>query len=70
MPQTKFTTVSIPLPLAKKIRELIDDSGFTSMSDFVTFILREILAEGANEDISSLERERIRERLKALGYID
>ncbi len=41
----KFTTVSIPTPLFKKVEERIKGTGFTSVSSYVTYVLREIVAE-------------------------
>jgi Arc/MetJ-type ribon-helix-helix transcriptional regulator len=69
MGKNKFTTISIPAPLAEKIKELIEGTGFTSMSDFATFVFREIVSE-ENTKTSKKERESIRSKLKALGYID
>jgi len=70
----KFTTVSIPKPLYEKIKKRIKDTGFTSVSDYVTYVLREILASlderEKQEPFSKEEEEKIKERLRALGYID
>ena len=69
----KFTTVSIPVPLYEKIKRMIEGTGFTSVSDYVTFILREILAsieeELKDKAFSKENEERIKRRLKALGYL-
>ncbi len=42
---TKYTTVSIPAPLADNIKKQIIGTGFTSVSDYVTFVLREVLSQ-------------------------
>ncbi len=72
--EKKYTTVSIPKPLYDKIKELIKDTGFTSVSDYVTYVLREIVAsieeEEKEEVFSKEEEEKIKARLRALGYID
>lgn len=70
----KYTTVSIPVTLYNRIKELIEGTGFTSVSQFVTYVLREIVAEMErekleSEGISEEEKQRIIERLKRLGYI-
>jgi len=69
----KFTTISIPVPLYEKIKRMIEGTGFTSVSDYVTFILREILAsieeELKDKAFSKEDEERIKRRLKALGYL-
>jgi Arc/MetJ-type ribon-helix-helix transcriptional regulator len=72
MDEKKFTTVSIPTPLFKKIEERIKGTGFTSVSGYVTYVLREIVAEEeAEEDepFSEEDEERVKERLRALGYL-
>jgi Arc/MetJ-type ribon-helix-helix transcriptional regulator len=68
----KFTTVSIPTPLFKKIEARIQGTGFTSVSSYVAYVLREIIAEeeAEEEPFSDEDKERVKERLRALGYID
>ena len=70
----RYTTVSIPVTLYNRIKELIRDTGFTSVSQFVTYILREVIASMEKEKLESAgiseeEKEKIIERLKKLGYI-
>ena len=38
----RYTTVSIPVTLYRRIRELIKDTGFTSVSQFVIYVLRAV----------------------------
>ena len=72
--EKKFTSVSIPVPLFKKVEERIQ--GFTSVSSYVTYVLREIIAEEERQDdddsqpFSKEDEERVKDRLRALGYID
>ncbi len=71
--QKTFTTVSIPTPLFKKVEERIKDTGFTSVSSYVTYVLREIVAEEEKESAEPFtkeDEERVKARLRALGYID
>ena len=72
----KHTTVSIPITLFKKVQERIQDTGFSSVSEYVTYVLREIFAE---EDQTQQKKEhaftpedekRVKDRLRALGYLD
>ncbi|WXG39674.1 MAG: CopG family transcriptional regulator [Candidatus Freyarchaeum deiterrae] len=68
----KFTTVSIPTPLFKKVQERIKDTGFTSVSSYVTYVLREVVAEEDQEEgepFSKEDEERVKQRLRALGYL-
>ena len=70
----KFTTVSIPITLYNRIKNLIQGTGFTSVSDYVTYVLREIVAmheaERTEEPFTPEDVERIKEKLRALGYLD
>jgi len=70
----KYTTVSIPTPLVEKIKKRIEGTGFTSVSSYVTYVLREVIAnmdEDDDEEVFSKEdEEKVKERLRALGYLD
>ncbi len=67
----ELTAVSIPSSLYRKIEETIKGTGVASVEDYVAKVLREKLslaapAEGFTKD----DEEKVKERLKALGYID
>jgi len=67
----KFTDISIPTSLFEKIKEQIEGTEFTSVSEYVTYVLGEIIAEDEERKFSSeKDEEKIKARLKALGYID
>lgn len=74
--QKKHTTVSIPITLFKKIQERIADTGFASVSEYVTYVLREIFAEEEKikqktaHAFTPEDEKRVKDRLRALGYID
>lgn len=70
--ERRFTTVSIPTPLFRKVEERIKGTGFTSVSSYVAYVLREILAEEeqGDEPFSREDEARVKERLRALGYLD
>jgi len=67
----KYTTVSIPKILAEKIKKKIEKTGFSSVSDYVTYILREIISntEEKKEAFSKEDEEKVKRRLKSLGYL-
>jgi len=70
----KYTTVSIPITLYNRIRRMIEGTGFTSVSQFVTYVLREVIVRMEEEKLKSLgiseeEKREIIERLKRLGYL-
>ena len=69
----KFTTISIPTPLAEKIKKQIKGTGFTSLSSYVTYVLREVVSgieKESGHTFSKEDEERVKERLRALGYLD
>lgn len=68
--KTDFTTVSIPIPLFEKMKEQIDGTGFTSVSSYVGYILREIIAEKGEAPFTDEDEEKIRKKLKNLGYLE
>jgi Arc/MetJ-type ribon-helix-helix transcriptional regulator len=76
MNENRFTSVSIPTPLFDKIKERIEGTDFASVSSYVVYVLREVLATTADEAqpepeaLSKEDEERVKERLKALGYLD
>lgn len=71
--EKKFTTISIPTPLAEKIKKRIKGTGFTSLSSYVTYVLREVISgieEESNEAFSKDDEKRVKDRLRSLGYLD
>lgn len=70
----KYTTVSIPQALHQRLEKLIaKKTGFKSVSDYVTYVLREVVAmhetKETPEPFTSQDVEEIKARLKALGYL-
>jgi Arc/MetJ-type ribon-helix-helix transcriptional regulator len=66
-------TIKIPRPLYHKIQQLIEGSGFNSPTDFVVFVLRDVISEHGKEDRAEFSPEEIatlKKRLKNLGYLD
>ena len=72
MEEKEFKEVSIPTSLYQKIEEKIKGTEFSSVSSYVTKLLREALSkeEEKQEVFSKEDEEKVKERLKALGYID
>lgn len=70
----KYTTVSIPVTLYNRLRRIIEGTGFANVSQFVTYVLREVVvdyerAREGEEVYSEEERERIIDKLRRLGYL-
>jgi Arc/MetJ-type ribon-helix-helix transcriptional regulator len=68
----ELMAISIPASLYKKIEEAIKGTEFASVPDYVTRVLREKLSQtaGPAEAFTKEDEEKVKERLKALGYID
>jgi len=66
-------TVKIPRPLYEKIKVLIDGSGFSSPTDFIVYVLRDLVGGAGiadKEEFTHDEIRAIKQRLKNLGYLD
>ena len=73
MSKKEYVSVSIPVELYEKIEKRIEETEFTSVSDYITYVLREILEslDEENEEVfTKEEEEKVKERLRALGYLD
>ncbi len=71
-------TVKIPRPLYERIQQVIEDSGFSSPTDFVVFVLRDLVGDRALEKnepekgaraATNDEIDDIRRKLENLGYL-
>lgn len=70
-------TVKIPRPLYRRIQTVIENSGFSSPTDFIVFVLRDLISEheakqgtaAAETDFTPEELHAVRQKLKNLGYL-
>ena len=68
-------TLKIPRPLYERLKQVIGDSGFHSVTEFAVYVLRDLVShheETPREDVEPLsaeEIEQIRKRLESLGYL-
>jgi hypothetical protein len=66
----ELMAVSIPASLYRKIEETIKGTE-ASVEDYVARVMREKLAQAApGEAFTKEDEDKVKERLKALGYID
>jgi len=66
-------TIKIPRPLYNKVHQLIDGSGFNSPTDFIVYVLRDVISESGreeNEKFSPEELVALKQKLRNLGYLD
>ena len=73
--KVEYSTVSIPKPLIEKIKERMKGTGFSSVSSYVTYVLRQVLSsieaeERSKQAFTKEEEEKVKQRLRDLGYID
>lgn len=63
-------TIKIPRPLYNRLKNIIGESGFSSVNEFIVYVLRDLVSMGINqkEELSKEETEAIKKRLKTLGY--
>lgn len=70
----KKVTLKIPAELYENLATLIEGTGFSSVTEFAVWVLRDVAAGGKLESdqpgLSQREIEIIRKRLQALGYIE
>jgi len=68
--KVKYGTVSLPMPLIEMIKEKIKGTGMSSVSSYVTFVLRQILASpSSDEDLAGREERDVKDKLSRLGYV-
>ncbi len=70
-------TLKIPRPLYEHLGQVIDGTGFRSVTEFAVYVLRDLVASqraeqaGAPpEQLSREELDAVRRRLQALGYLE
>ncbi len=80
MKKDSKATIKIPRALYNRLKDIIEGSGFDSVTDFVVYILRDI-AGNIDPDkfpdkltekearLTAEEVEKVRQRLKTLGYL-
>ena len=73
--KVEYSTVSIPKPLVEKIKDRMKGTGFSSVSSYVTYVLRQVLSsikaeEKSKQAFTKEEEETVKQRLRDLGYID
>ena len=76
-PDSKVT-IKIPRILYNRLAEIVEGSGFNSVTDFVVYVLRDLASTHSESrdiktmkarDLTKEEIEAIRKRLKSLGYL-
>lgn len=71
---SRTVTLKIPAELYRNLSQLIENTGFRSVTEFAVHVLRDVSAGGKLEKgtsgLTDREVEAVRQRLRALGYIE
>jgi len=65
-------TIKIPRELYRKLKVMIRDTGFSSVSEFIIFVMRSIASGseiGGEDTLTADEIRAVRERLRKRGYL-
>jgi metal-responsive CopG/Arc/MetJ family transcriptional regulator len=68
----KRVTIKIPRELYQRLSQMIAGTGFSSVNEFIVFVMRTVASGGGIKDedrLTAQEVRAIRERLKKLGYL-
>jgi Arc/MetJ-type ribon-helix-helix transcriptional regulator len=63
---------NVPLPswLVRKVESRLSQTQFKVVSEYVTYVMTEVLKEeGEDKPLTQEDEEKVKERLKALGYL-
>jgi Arc/MetJ-type ribon-helix-helix transcriptional regulator len=67
---SKTMSIEIPSHLIEKITSRIEKSRFSSVSEYSIYLIEKDLAETDNSiDLSKEDEEKIKQRLRSLGYL-
>ena len=65
-------TIKIPRELYETLTKMIEDTGFSSVNEFIVFVLRSLASSGKlkeDDRLTDEEVKAVRERLRRLGYL-
>lgn len=65
-------TLKIPRELYYSLSNMIENTGFSSVTEFIVFVMRTLASTGGIKGVDKLTSDEvtaIRERLKRLGYL-
>ncbi len=67
-------SISIPEKLAKRIDKRVKSSEFSDAGEYITYVMEQVMdrVEGKNrqESFSKEDEEKIKKRLRSLGYLE
>ena len=69
---TDRVTIKIPRELYQGLAKMIEGTGFSSVTEFIVFVMRNLASSGdikGEDKLTEEEVRTIRERLRRLGYL-
>ncbi|MFO7865366.1 MAG: CopG family transcriptional regulator [Candidatus Aminicenantes bacterium] len=63
----KTTKIAVPTELYNKLKKPAEDAGFKAVDDYIRKVLEE---KASSAGFSEEDEGKVKERLKALGYMD
>ncbi len=69
---TERVTIKIPRQLYDRLKEMVEGTGFSSVTDLVVYVMRDVAAGGrleAGDELTDEEVKLIKNRLRKLGYL-
>ena len=65
-------TIKIPRPIYENLGKIIEGSGFNSVTEFIVYVLRDLISSRSvkkEPSLSNEEIEMVKKRLKSIGYL-
>ncbi len=62
--------IRLPEKLYREAKAKAEEAGFNTIDEFIVFVLEQLLGEEEPAELSEEDEEKVKERLRALGYID
>jgi len=69
----KKVTINISKEISDKIKKRIEGTSFESVDSYIEYVLNEVISdieEDSDDELSKEDEEKVKERLRALGYLD
>ncbi len=69
-----YGIIKIPKDLLEKVEKRIQGTEFKSVDEYTTFVMEEVVKEDGEEEVEEVfseeDEKKVKERLRALGYLD
>ena len=62
--------INISDDVAERLKKRINNTNFKNIDEYIDFILKKVLANLEDNKMSNQDEEKVKERLRNLGYLD